>query len=162
MTEQAKGMSREMAIGIVKNLQSTLESQVEKDAIDVLSAPQLRKIEITRNIVEECSELVHKAYCNERLRQGKEEYWTKGDYSKLDEATKDYDRATVRAVLDIIVTRFGVPQRKVDREKIYPLIGELCDSASHDVIKEYRQGVCSACDKVVDALEATLKGETNE
>lgn len=49
--------------------------------------------------IEQISEVVHKAYCEERTRQGKEPYWTHGDYSKLDEATKDYDRATVRAVL---------------------------------------------------------------
>ena len=52
--------------------------------------------------IEAISEAVHKAYCNERIRQGREPYWTGGDYSKLDEATKDYDRATVRAVLKAI------------------------------------------------------------
>lgn len=45
-----------------------------------------------------CAE-VHKAYCDERIRQGKEPYWTGGDYNKLDETAKDYDRVTVKAVL---------------------------------------------------------------
>lgn len=48
------------------------------------------------------AEVVHKAYCAERIRQGKEPYWTGGDYSKLDEATKEYDRATVRAILALL------------------------------------------------------------
>lgn len=52
--------------------------------------------------IEFICEAVHKAYCDERVRQGKEPYWTGGDYNKLDEATKDYDRATVRAVLKAI------------------------------------------------------------
>lgn len=52
--------------------------------------------------IEPICETVHQAYCNERIRQGKEPYWTNGDYSKLDEPTKDYDRATVRAVLKFI------------------------------------------------------------
>lgn len=49
--------------------------------------------------IEKLAEAVHKAYCAQRIKEGKEPYWTGGDYSKLDEATKDYDRATVRAVL---------------------------------------------------------------
>lgn len=35
-------------------------------------------------------------YCAERLRQGREPYWTGGDYTKLDEPTKDYDRAFIQ------------------------------------------------------------------
>lgn len=49
--------------------------------------------------IEKICEAVHKAYCSERIRQGKEPYWTNGDYSLLDEPTKEYDRATVKAVL---------------------------------------------------------------
>ena len=47
----------------------------------------------------EIAEAVHKEYCAERLRQGKKpcEF-----YSKLDEATKEYYRATVRAVLTVL------------------------------------------------------------
>ena len=52
--------------------------------------------------MEEICEAVHKAYCNELLRQGKEPYWTEGDYNKLDELTKDFDRATVKAVLHCV------------------------------------------------------------
>lgn len=50
--------------------------------------------------IEELSELVHKAYCKYYKEKKGEDYWTKGDYSKLDEATKEYDRRTVRTILD--------------------------------------------------------------
>lgn len=55
-----------------------------------------------QQVIELLAEAVHKAYCAERIRQGKKPYWTDGDYSKLDEPTKDYDRATVRAVLTLL------------------------------------------------------------
>ena len=45
---------------------------------------------------------VHKAYCDNRITQGKEPYWTKGDYNLLDEAAKGIDRATVFAVLEAV------------------------------------------------------------
>lgn len=48
---------------------------------------------------EKISEAVHKSYCEQyKIKHGKE-YWTGGDYSKLDDETKEFDRATVRAVL---------------------------------------------------------------
>ena len=52
--------------------------------------------------IEIICELVHKAYCDERRAQGREPYWTGGDYNLLREATKDYDRRTVEAVLKAI------------------------------------------------------------
>jgi hypothetical protein len=36
---------------------------------------------------------IHKCYCRAYERRFGKPYWTNGDYSKLDEATKDYDRA---------------------------------------------------------------------
>lgn len=49
--------------------------------------------------IERISEAVHKSYCKQyKIKHGKE-YWTGGDYSKLDEETKEFDRATVRAVI---------------------------------------------------------------
>ena len=53
--------------------------------------------------MEKLAEQVHKAYCQYQLDNGKE-YWTKGDYSKLDDATKEIDRYTVRAVLSYLKT----------------------------------------------------------
>jgi len=48
------------------------------------------------------AEVVHKAYCREYERQNDKEYWTGGDYNLLDDDTKEYDRVTVRAVLEAI------------------------------------------------------------
>ena len=49
--------------------------------------------------IEKLSELVHKAYCKQYKKVNGKEYWTRGDYSCLDEQTKEYDRVIVRAIL---------------------------------------------------------------
>lgn len=51
------------------------------------------------NYIEELSCAVHRAYCKQYLKREGKQYWTGGDYSMLDEETKDIDRATVKAVL---------------------------------------------------------------
>ena len=58
-----------------------------------------QKAYCTDSIIEKLAEAVHKAYCAEYEIQHGEVYWTHGDYSLLDEDTKELDRATVRAVL---------------------------------------------------------------
>ncbi len=51
--------------------------------------------------IEKLATAVHKAYCeNHKIRTGKD-YWTRGDYNRLDDTTKEIDRATVRAVLSL-------------------------------------------------------------
>jgi len=57
--------------------------------------------------IEVLSEAVHKAYCADYLKRKGRCYWTGGDYSKLDEETKEIDRATVRAVLAAIEAKEG-------------------------------------------------------
>ena len=42
---------------------------------------------------------VHKAYCEEYERQNGQPHWTGGDYDKLDESAKEFDRVTVRAII---------------------------------------------------------------
>jgi len=59
-------------------------------------------MEFTNEILEKCAEAVHKAYCNYHLQNKGTEYWTKGDYSLLDEPTKQIDRETVKAVFATI------------------------------------------------------------
>ena len=54
------------------------------------------------DLLERCSEAVHKAYCDYHLKNKGVEYWTKGDYSLLDEPTKQIDRETVKAVFDVL------------------------------------------------------------
>jgi len=53
-------------------------------------------------LLEECAEAVHKSYWAYHLKNKGEEYWTKGDYSKLDEPTKQIDRETVKAVFNVL------------------------------------------------------------
>ena len=52
--------------------------------------------------IEAVCEKVHKAYCKYHLENKGIEYWTKGDYSKLTEEGKEYDRRTVKAVLEAL------------------------------------------------------------
>ena len=54
--------------------------------------------------IEIICEKVHKTYCKYHLEHKGEEYWTKGDYSKLTEEGKEYDRRIVRAVLEALGT----------------------------------------------------------
>ena len=49
-------------------------------------------------LLERCAAAVHRAYCKNYLKRKGVAYWTGGDYSKLDEETKEIDRSTVRAV----------------------------------------------------------------
>lgn len=74
---------------------------LDEQATEIIALKKQLKLMNSIDIESVC-EMVHKAYCEERIRQGREPYWTGGDYSKLDEATKDYDRVTVRAVLKAI------------------------------------------------------------
>lgn len=50
-------------------------------------------------MVESISAEVHKCYCRAYERRFGEPYWTGGDYSKLDEPTKDYDREMARYLI---------------------------------------------------------------
>jgi hypothetical protein len=53
--------------------------------------------------MEVLAEAVHKSYCDYyKTNNDGEEYWTKGDYSLLDEPTKQIDRETVKAVLNAL------------------------------------------------------------
>ncbi len=56
----------------------------------------------TDELLEICAEAVHKAYCDYHIKNKGKEYWTKGDYSLLDEPTKQIDRETVNAVFAAI------------------------------------------------------------
>ncbi len=57
---------------------------------------------LTVEEIEKICESVHKAYCKYHLEHKGTEYWTKGDYSKLNEEGKEYDRRTVKAVIEAI------------------------------------------------------------
>jgi len=63
------------------------------------SLPSIENIDIELICVE-----VHKAYCQSRIDQGRDPYWTNGDYFRLSDREKEIDRYTVRAVLKAIHT----------------------------------------------------------
>ena len=64
---------------------------------------ELKKVDELGEIgLEYLAELVHIAYCTYYLESKGEPYWTKGDYSKLDEATKEIDRVTVKTILNAV------------------------------------------------------------
>lgn len=48
--------------------------------------------------IEALSEKIHHLYCAQYEKDNGEPYWTKGDYSKLDERTKEYDRNIARFI----------------------------------------------------------------
>ena len=52
--------------------------------------------------MEPLAEAVHQGYCSYYAVNHGQEYWTKGDYTLLDEETKQIDRETVKAVLSAI------------------------------------------------------------
>lgn len=55
--------------------------------------------------VEYLSEKVHQAYCKQYEKKNGKPYWTNGDYSLLDEEIKEFDRVTVRVILDCITSK---------------------------------------------------------
>jgi len=52
--------------------------------------------------IEELSRQIHTNYCQYYKEKHGEEYWTKGDYDKLNEATKDADRIQARWAVGLI------------------------------------------------------------
>ncbi|KKN24448.1 hypothetical protein LCGC14_0894730 [marine sediment metagenome] len=49
--------------------------------------------------IEKLSEEIHKLYCEQYLKDNRKPYWTNGDYSKLDERTKEYDRNIAKFII---------------------------------------------------------------
>ena len=76
--------------------------------------------------IETIAEQVYKAYCQFKKDKDGEEYWTKGDYSLLDDKWKEADRYTVRAVLKVIKKR--IEDRRATKQEIEVLLwGEQTD-----------------------------------
>ena len=51
---------------------------------------------------EELSAKIHKIYCVQYEKDNGKPYWTNGDYSKLDEKTKQYDRNIADFIFSIL------------------------------------------------------------
>lgn len=71
--------------------------------------------------IEKICEAVHKAYCKYHIEHKGKEYWTKGDYNKLNEEGKEYDRRTVKAVLKEITPLYLKLKLEVEELKKHPL-----------------------------------------
>lgn len=56
-------------------------------------------METNRETLETLSEKIHHLYCEQYFADNGKYYWTEGDYSKLDERTKEYDRNIARFIL---------------------------------------------------------------
>lgn len=86
-------------------------------------------------LVEIISSEIHKCYCRVYERRFGKPYWTNGDYSKLDELTKDYDREMAEFIIQ-------------DRRRIVePLIRELKECNELGLRISYAQ----------EAIKETLK-----
>lgn len=81
----------------------TLTKENEK----LLSRMETMEGAIENADIEKLAEAVHHAYCYDYLKRTGDIYWSKGDYSKLNEETKEIDRATVRAVLKALNNKDG-------------------------------------------------------
>ena len=104
LVEAKPSMSQKELIKIIEEIYGHCkhpdgEQCSEKLADLILSAGSQEKREVDIEII---CEKVHQAYCKYHLENKGTEYWTKGDYSKLTEEGKEYDRKTVRAVLEAL------------------------------------------------------------
>lgn len=107
--------------------------------------------------IEPICEAVHKAYCEERIRQEREPYWTGGDYSKLDEATKDYDRKTVIAVLSAVKFEHIQSENKQMKSAIEEAImkrGQYREIIEALLVPTNFIGIEAARDYICEALES--------
>lgn len=78
--------------------------------------------------IEEISAEIHKCYCRAYEKRFGKPYWTNGDYSKLDEPTKDYDREMARWHISE-VKRIVEPLVKCNDIKRDKLVEVLADYA---------------------------------
>ena len=77
-------------------------SRLSKKVNELEAENRKLKGQLDNTDIEQISEAIHRAYCEQYKKKHNKEYWTKGDYSLLDEETKEFDRATLRAVLQAL------------------------------------------------------------
>ena len=87
---------------------------------------------------EKLAEKVHKVYCKQYLKDNGKPYWTEGDYSKLDEKTKQYDRNIVTLMESYAQEKCreqreadGNPKGKDTFTKNYPAKGSFIVYLNH-------------------------------
>lgn len=106
--------------------------------------------------LEKLAEEVHHLYCAQYLKDHGEEYWTKGDYSKLEERIKEYDRNIVRWHLEALTLADkqgymrgveealrSLPEKKecddLDRDDAHYRGHNSCLSQAHDAISKLKE-----------------------
>ena len=70
---------------------------------------------MTAKELEKLSEKIHKLYCEQYLKDNGEPYWTHGDYSKLNEKTKEYDRNIARFINKRTNSKFFKIIREIEK-----------------------------------------------
>ena len=113
--------------------------------------------------IEKLSELVHKAYCKQYKKVNGKEYWTRGDYSCLDEQTKEYDRVIVRAILGEFFALIAQLQTRCEGLKgiVRPLLEAYCNMAQTISPQEQFTGD-QLTQRAKEALTEQTKGKENE
>lgn len=94
--------------------------------------------------IERLSAEIHKCYCRAYERRFGKPYWTNGDYSKLDEATKDYDREMARFVM-------ARDKENEERVKLCGICGGRMFFIRGRYPKQEKREVCPTC--AVEKLE---------
>lgn len=120
----------------------------------------LRDSAYTGDNIEELSEQIHKVYCAYYLAREGKPYWTEGNYSKLDEATKEADRYMARFILDREragdLYRSGVEDARAVAKKFSNQAYEnYQDSPTQNSLYSIRQDIAEAIAVEIAALNPT-------
>ena len=89
-------------------------TEIMKFNVEPSEVKGLREIISEKDIEFICAK-VHEAYCIYHEERTGKEYWTKGDYFLLKEDSKEYDRRTVKAVLESITNLYA---SKLSQERL--------------------------------------------
>lgn len=85
-----------------KHYEILYDSQEEAQAVVDYQEQLLVRGVVENPDIEKIAAAVHKSYCVQYEKKHGTAYWTNGDYNKLDEPTKEFDRVTVRTVLAVL------------------------------------------------------------
>lgn len=105
--------------------------------------------------LEKLSEKIHKLYCKQYKKDTGKDYWTKGDYSKLAEITKEYDRNIARFIFSLLKS-----QREELIEKAIECCGEEC--GDNPEIPDYIGGLNDRRQQTIDALNKLMVSKIME
>ena len=99
--------------------------------------------------IEELSSEIHKLYCKQFLKEHNKQYWTEGNYLKLDEETKEYDRNIARFIIQRDLENYNNDLKYASIKAMHGIIaGALSDT---DVVRLQEEKV--AKDSIIFAKE---------